>query len=64
MMPQRREDLREELTRSVEQSRASYQRLKTADQQVKPEELFQARADYEEALVRLSGFFAAVKIDP
>jgi len=52
-----RERSREELTKSVEECRARYQGLKTAGKDVTKAELFEGRAAYEAALVRLSGFF-------
>jgi hypothetical protein len=46
-----------ELTRLVEQRRADYHRMKAADKEVSREELSEARAAYEQALVRLSRLF-------
>jgi hypothetical protein len=53
---QPREQLRDELTRSVEQDRASYHRLKAAGLQASTTELQEARKIYEAGLERLSQF--------
>ena len=57
MTTQAHERMRDELTVSVEETRASYHRLKAAGSGVTGAEISQARASYEQALGRLRQYF-------